>query len=178
MSNQLYHHGILGMKWGVRRFQNYDGSYTKKGLERYRHSKENYDTVKNKVENAKLSGDKVAVKEARGELKVAKRQLNKSYDQLALDKKADQGKELYKRGKTITDNKNRTAIIQTLVTVASVVTNGALRNAGVDFVSHGRYIPVSKLAASTIAIGGTALNAGMAIKTASQNKKLRAYYAH
>ena len=26
MKNQLYHHGIKGQKWGIRRFQNYDGS--------------------------------------------------------------------------------------------------------------------------------------------------------
>lgn len=31
----LCHHGILGMKWGVRRFQNEDGSYTAKGRKRY-----------------------------------------------------------------------------------------------------------------------------------------------
>ena len=32
---ELYHHGILGQKWGVRRYQNQDGSYTAAGKERY-----------------------------------------------------------------------------------------------------------------------------------------------
>lgn len=32
----LAHHGILGMKWGLRRFQNEDGTYTEAGKERRR----------------------------------------------------------------------------------------------------------------------------------------------
>lgn len=34
---ELYHHGILGQKWGVRRFQNYDGTLTAKGKARGRY---------------------------------------------------------------------------------------------------------------------------------------------
>ena len=34
LRNSLSHHGILGMKWGVRRFQNSDGSLTSAGKKR------------------------------------------------------------------------------------------------------------------------------------------------
>ena len=36
MSNELQHWGIKGQKWGVRRYQNADGSLTPAGIKRYR----------------------------------------------------------------------------------------------------------------------------------------------
>lgn len=33
--DELYHHGITGQRWGYRRFQNEDGSWTPEGRERY-----------------------------------------------------------------------------------------------------------------------------------------------
>ena len=43
-SDELYHHGILGQKWYVRRFQNPDGTLTAEGRVRYRGVSENTDT--------------------------------------------------------------------------------------------------------------------------------------
>jgi hypothetical protein len=34
-NSELYHHGIKGQKWGVRRYQNPDGSLTAAGQARY-----------------------------------------------------------------------------------------------------------------------------------------------
>lgn len=42
----LAHHGILGMKWGIRRFQNEDGSLTPAGKKRYANM--DYVSTKNK----------------------------------------------------------------------------------------------------------------------------------
>ena len=42
-TNELRHHGIKGMHWGIRRFQNPDGSLTEAGKKR----KEIYDPVNN-----------------------------------------------------------------------------------------------------------------------------------
>lgn len=46
-NNELYHWGIKGMKWGVRRYQNQDGTLTSAGRKRY-----SADDYKNGVKKA------------------------------------------------------------------------------------------------------------------------------
>lgn len=50
---ELAHHGIKGMRWGVRRYQNPDGSLTDEGRNRYGYDKKQANKDFNKVKKAK-----------------------------------------------------------------------------------------------------------------------------
>ena len=52
-STELYHYGVKGMKWGVRRYQNYDGSYTRAGLKRFENSLGEYEKADKRYKDAK-----------------------------------------------------------------------------------------------------------------------------
>lgn len=83
--NELYHHGISGMRWGFRRFQNEDGSLTPEGELRYNQGKERaarakateaYKTKKYKQKLA-LKTSKQRIKAAAKEAKYLKEQQEK-----------------------------------------------------------------------------------------------------
>ena len=175
MPTELYHHGIKGMKWGVRRYQNYDGSYTKRGLERYRKAESDYDSSKSKQKETKASykqgtASRADVKAANQDVRAKKKQLNKAYDRLKQDKLADEGKELYRQGKTITGNEKVASIVQVGVVAGASIAQAVIRSTG--------NVSLSNIAATTIAAGGTAVNGILYAKNQRENKRLRAYYAH
>lgn len=53
MNNEVYHYGVKGMKWGVRRYQNKDGTLTNTGKKRLIEERRTKNTAKtqNDVEN-------------------------------------------------------------------------------------------------------------------------------
>lgn len=64
---ELYHHGIKGQRWGIRRYQKKDGSLTPAGKKRY------YDTPE-------LNAQKSDMKSARATYKSSQKAYEKSYD--------------------------------------------------------------------------------------------------
>lgn len=53
--HELYHHGILGQKWGVRRFQNKDGTLTSAGKKRKAKLEAEYESVTGKKIKSELN---------------------------------------------------------------------------------------------------------------------------
>ena len=86
METTLSHHGILGQKWGVRRYQNKDGTWTSAGKKRYGDDAQENPKTKNNTKK------KVAIGVAAGTATVAgvvltaylvKKMGNKSISELA-----------------------------------------------------------------------------------------------
>ena len=168
-NDELCHFGVKGMKWGVRRYQNYDGRYTQAGVKRYNKAMDTYEKRKADYKTAKSSGmrgDELKLKKAK--VKESKRQVKKHYDHLKLDKKADQGKILYTKGYRIRDNVG-TKLVKAGSTAAAV-TGMAYAN---GFIDKNKAIMLGSLSSTAIASG-----AAIKFVNSNKNKKLRAYYAH
>lgn len=194
-NDELYHFGVRGMKWGVRRYQNYDGSYTQAGMKRFNASMDKYEKANSRYKAAKIKSNsdehgrdrasghllkktnpnaktnKTELTNARMAKKQAKRQLEKDYKHLKQDKLADKGKELYSKGHTITGDKTTSSV---LATIGSISLMAARFNA--DTHRLGNDTVTAVLAGVGAAGMGTAI--GKSTIDNSQAKKLRAYYNH
>ena len=97
LNNELYHHGIKNMKWGIRRFQNKDGSLKPAGKKRY-----DKEVAKLKAEKKKLRNE-ISVQKKADKLK----QLEKERDALKA-----QSKNLKKNSKTTTQEDKQAETIE------------------------------------------------------------------
>lgn len=82
ISDELYHHGIKGQRWGIRRYQNEDGSLTADGRVRYGGNARNIQRDLNRLdkEKAYIVGDRVKAANKYGKemAKLKKHQNNRS----------------------------------------------------------------------------------------------------
>jgi membrane protein involved in colicin uptake len=133
VDGELYHHGIKGMKWGRRRFQNKDGSLTPAGVKRYGDGGSTLDRWKanreaKRAEKAKSKAETDAAKKAKSEetayrkkqaegmsddginKAIARSQLEERYNQQVRNKDANEGSYRNKSVKDMTDEELARAI--------------------------------------------------------------------
>lgn len=120
--DELQHWGVQGMRWGVRRYQNKDGSLTKAGKKRYG-TRTNFD----RVQAAKKAAEKYNSKEAKAKRKAdarAEAEIAKYRKKMGeKDKKDDESDE----SKPKTTSGNETADAKPKKTVLSELSDDELR---------------------------------------------------
>ena len=186
MDYVIQHHGIKGQKWGVRRFQNEDGTLTPAGRKRYGEdldiddkSRRNIARIRKgeayrRLDVAKSNNDtnKVRIAELQGRVRSAKRTEK-------LMKSVDKGAELAAKGQTISGNRRKAAAALIGSNVAAKYLNRYMKMTIGDMYATGRFKGAKGNAAYIIgALGPTAISAiglGYAIKKGSDNNKLRAF---
>lgn len=105
-NNELKHHGILGMKWGVRRYQNADGSLTEAGKARYDTYTDKKGNIKyTKKDVSKMTDEELGAKN--GNRFNAKERLAAENKYKELIKKSDEDLQDLQSMKSITNDANQ-----------------------------------------------------------------------
>lgn len=102
---ELYHHGILGMKWGIRRYQNNDGSLTSAGKKRYGDGE--YSPTKKELKKAAKALSRGAGSSGDIMLTANLSRIRKEDHEKAA-KVLSEGKLLINGGRYVANNKNKT----------------------------------------------------------------------
>lgn len=112
-NNELAHHGILGMKWGVRRYQDTNGNYTSAGKRRYLKDK----TASNQRDIDSFKNFKNGVKDKKGRQMLTKKDVKDSVAALEANKRKREAKlsRKYDMAKTQQDINRQTSLKDKLV---------------------------------------------------------------
>lgn len=129
METYLAHHGILGMKWGVRRYQNEDGTLTPAGKKRIANktAKANRDSkyIKTVASSVKKSDDRMG--SVINEIGVAVENRGKEYSKY-------RDRDIAKKAKTMSDDELKKIVYRMNLEKQYRNLSKEDRDAGADFI--------------------------------------------
>ena len=179
-SNVLYHHGILGMKWGVRRYQNEDGTLTEAGKKRYGYNLNTNDTSRTNIAKIRYGEARRRYEYSKGnpssdpkKTKELRRRVGDAKQNLTKIRRAVKGSELSSQGRNITGTK-----VSRMMITSGIMAVNRLSAAGINYLydtgklDHGKAIVMSQLNN----IGGLSAMTIAAIKLSNDERNIRAYY--
>ena len=183
----LEHHGILGMKWGVRRYQNEDGTLTEAGRKKYGYNLDPKDTsrknvasirvgeARRRLDYAKLHGSSdVRKAELQGRLRNAKRVR-------AMSRSYDQGAKLAAKGQTIRKNNLKILAASGAAYAATKGMAEFLVKRESDLKREGRWSTghdyVSKLIMSGVLTASVVGATAVSLHERNNNRKIRSFYS-
>ena len=156
-TSELYHWGIKGMKWGVRRYQNKDGTLTPAGKKRYAEDGRDEDDQEQQAQNSSSKTRRQSISDLSDEelrtivnRKQSERQLRDLLDAEERYYNPPSPQNTQQQGQSMVSKVLRNAGEQALTTM----TKGAMLYAGSTFVKKALGNPDLAKAMATGSMGG------------------------
>ena len=124
--NELYHHGVLGMKWGIRRYQDANGNYTAAGKKQY--LKDKTSGIQKDIDSFK--GHEKGISDKKGNVLLTKEDVARSVKGLK-DQKAKQEAKLSRKWEI---NKTKQSLDNAASTADKVIYNEATRKKAAKYI--------------------------------------------
>lgn len=134
MSDLLYHFGIKGMKWGIRRFQNKNGSLTAAGKKRYQKGEQSSDEKVSPSSSSSRSKSISELSDTELRTRINRLNLEKQYKQL-ISEGVDNNTKQVKEGKSFTNEIKDRAVKNVFLPAAEEIGRQVVRSKLAEFTN-------------------------------------------